>query len=514
MIVVSVLLLTIGKLSDIFGRVRLFNLGFLIFTLGSILLYLTPNTGDIGALELILFRIIQAVGGSFIMANSFALITDNFKESERGFAISINSLASVSGVSIGIVVGGVLSVIYWRDIFLLSVPLGIFGTAWSYLKLKETSPRKKQKIDVMGNVLMAAGLISLLIGVTYGITPYKQSPMGWTNPMVILALIIGTLLIVFFILWEGRIESPMLNIHLFRNRTLAIGSFTAFISAMGMMGLLYMLTLLFQGVWLPLHGYSFSITPLWAGIYMLPLTVSMGIFGIIAGRLADRSGAKWLVIFGLLLSGVSLFILSFLSYNFLYYKMMILLILFGLGYAFFNSPNIASVMSTVPPQERGSASGTLNNMRNTGYVTSMGIFFSILIAGISTTLPSAITSAINSAGASSLDKTVSNMPPTVAIFGSFLGINPIPSFIPNGINLPASTISIIEGNTWFSEVFSGPFMSSLDVVLFFASGITIIAALISILRKDRRYEDSLETIARTKKESENNSNKLDNHGKL
>ena len=214
MIVVSVLLLTIGKLSDIFGRVRLFNLGFLIFTMGSILLYLTPNTADIGALEIILFRIIQAVGGSFIMANSFALITDNFKESERGFAISINSLASVSGVSIGIVVGGVLSVIYWRDIFLLSVPLGIFGTAWSYLKLKETSPRKKQKIDVLGNVLMAAGLISLLIGVTYGITPYKQSPMGWTNPMVILALIIGTLLIVFFILWEGRIESPMLNIHL------------------------------------------------------------------------------------------------------------------------------------------------------------------------------------------------------------------------------------------------------------------------------------------------------------
>ena len=293
MIVVSVLLLTIGKLSDIFGRVRLFNLGFLIFTLGSILLYLTPNTGDIGALELILFRIIQAVGGSFIMANSFALITDNFKESERGFAISINSLASVSGVSIGIVVGGVLSVIYWRDIFLLSVPLGIFGTAWSYLKLKETSPRKKQKIDVLGNVLMAAGLISLLIGVTYGITPYKQSTMGWTNPMVILSLIIGTLLIAFFILWEGKTESPMLNIHLFRNRTFAIGSFTAFISAMGMMGLLYMLTLLFQGVWLPLHGYSFSITPLWAGIYMLPLTVTMGIFGIIAGRLADRSGAKY-----------------------------------------------------------------------------------------------------------------------------------------------------------------------------------------------------------------------------
>ena len=507
MIVVSVLLLTVGKLSDMFGRVRLFNLGFLIFTIGSLLLYLTPNTGDTGAIEIIIFRIIQAVGGSFIMANSFAIITDNFKESERGFAISINSVASVSGVSIGIVIGGILSVIYWRDVFLISVPLGIFGTAWSYLKLRETSSRKKQKIDIVGNILMASGFVILLIGVTYGITPYKLSPMGWGNPLVILSLVSGTIIIALFILWEGRTTNPMLNIHLFRNRNFAIGSFTGFISAMGMMGLLYMLTLLFQGIWLPLHGYSFSITPLWAGIYMLPLTVSMGIFGIIAGRLSDRSGAEWLIVVGLLLSGISLILLSFLSYNFPYYQMMILLVIFGMGYGFFNSPNIASVMSTVPPHERGSASGTLNNMRNTGYVASMGVFFSILIAGVSSSLPTSITAALNNLGANELDKTLSAMPPTVAIFGSFLGINPVKSFIVSTGNIPASTISLIEGNTWFSEVFAKPFMSSLSIVFYFAAGISILAAMVSIFRSGKGNEESISVDATVYAEGTGNNNK-------
>ncbi|MCL5733042.1 MAG: MFS transporter, partial [Candidatus Thermoplasmatota archaeon] len=284
MIVISVLLLTVGKLSDMFGRVRLFNLGFLIFTVASVLLYLTPGRSDTGALEIIIFRIIQAVGGSFIMANSFAIISDNFNPDQRGFAISINSVASVSGVSIGIVLGGILSVIYWRDVFLLSVPLGIFGTVWSYLKLKETSPRKKHRIDVAGNVLFGSGLVIFLLGVTYGITPYRNSPMGWENPLVILALTAGAVLLVVFVVWEMRSEYPMFNLKLFRSRGFSIGSLTGFISAMGMMGLLYMLTLLFQGVWLPLHGVPYSITPLWAGIYMLPMTVSMGLFGILAGR--------------------------------------------------------------------------------------------------------------------------------------------------------------------------------------------------------------------------------------
>lgn len=490
MIVISVLLVTMGKLSDMFGRVRLFNLGFLIFTIASILLFLTPGRGDTGALEIIAFRIIQAVGGSFIMANSFAIITDNFSISERGFAISVNSVASVSGVSIGIVLGGILSVIYWRDVFLLSVPLGIFGTVWSYLKLKETSPMKKQKIDVAGNVLFGSGLIIFLLGVTYGITPYGQSPMGWGSPFVIAALVSGSAILAAFVLWETRTDHPMFNLRLFRSRGFSIGSFSGFISAMGMMGLLYMLTLLFQGVWLPLRGVPFSLTPLWAGIYMLPMTVSMGVFGIISGKVSDRYGQRWLTVAGLLISALSLLGLASLSYDFSYIQMGVLITLFGAGYGLFNTPNISAAMSSVPPSDRGSASGMLNNMRNTGYVASMGVFFSILIAGLATSLPSHITIALDSVGAPSMIPYLSGMPPTVAIFGAFLGINPAGAIIGSLPSLPLSvssaTISLLKGNMWFPGVLAPSFMDSLDIVFYVISGITILASIVSFFRNDRK----------------------------
>ncbi len=490
MIVISVLLVTVGKLSDMFGRVRLFNMGFLIFTVASVLLYLTPGRSDTGALEIIIFRIIQAVGGSFIMANSFAIISDNFNPNQRGFAISINSVASVSGVSIGIVLGGILSVIYWRDVFLLSVPLGIFGIVWSYLKLKETSPRKKQRIDVAGNILFGSGLVVFLLGVTYGITPYRNSPMGWENPLVILALAAGAVLLVLFVVWEMRSEYPMFNLKLFRSRGFSIGSLTGFISAMGMMGLLYMLTLLFQGVWLPLHGVPYSLTPLWAGIYMLPMTVSMGLFGILAGRISDRYGQRMLTVIGLLISALSLLGLTFLPYNFSYVKMGILITIFGAGYGLFNSPNISAVMNSVPASDRGSASGMLNNMRNTGYVASMGVFFSILIAGLATSLPLHITSALNSAGATSLVPYLSSMPPTEAIFGAFLGINPVGAImaaIPRlPAAIPASTVKLLEGNSWFPGVLAPSFMNALDTVFYVISAITIFGSIVSFFRNERK----------------------------
>ncbi len=394
MIVVSVLLLTIGRLSDMYGRVRLFNLGFLIFTIGSILLYLTPGTGYTAATELIIFRIVQAVGGSFIMANSFAIITDNFPSEGRGFALSINSVAAVSGVSIGIVLGGFLSVIYWRDVFLISVPVGIFGTFWSYFRLKETSMKKRDRLDIPGNILFAAGIIILLIGVTYGITPYGKNPMGWTNPFVIISLLTGTLLLIIFPFIEKKSGNPMFRIDFFKIKGFSIGNFTAFISAMEMMGLMYMLTILFQGVWLPIHGYPFYITPLWAGIYILPMTVSMGLFGILGGRLSDRYGFRILTSAGLFISAFSLVLLAFLPYNFSYYLMGIILVIFGIGYGLFNAPNISAVMSVVPPEARGTASGMVNTMRNTGYTASMGLFFSILIYGLSKSLPVTISSSL------------------------------------------------------------------------------------------------------------------------
>lgn len=477
------------------------------------MLYLTPNSGDLGALEIIIFRIIQAIGGSFILANSFAIIADNFEESERAFAISLNSVASVSGVSIGIVIGGILSVIYWRDVFLISVPLGAFGTVWSYAKLKESSPRRDHKIDIVGNLLMASGMIVILLGVTYGITPYGASIMGWGNPLVLLSIIGGSALLVIFVLWERKANNPMLDLHMFRFRNFSIGSITGFISAMSIMGLLYMLTLLFQGIWLPLHGYSFSITPLWAGIYMLPMTISMGVFGVVAGKLSNKTRIKWFTVFGLILSGMSLFFLSLLPYNFKYYQMMIMLVIFGMGYGLFNSPNIASVMSSVPPQDRGSASGMLNNMRNTGYVASMGVFFSILISGLSSNLPASLSNALNKAGASSVSGTVSKMPPSVAIFGSFLGINPVSHFIPPVNNLSSSTISLIEGNTWFSQAFSMPFMSSLDTVYYVSGAIAIVAGLISVLRTNRIDEIPSSKLYGEDSKQETKDNKQDHNPK-
>ena len=489
MIVTAVLLVTIGRLSDIFGRVKLFNLGFAIFTLGSILLYFTPGKGNTGALELIIFRIVQAVGGSFIFANSFAIITDNFKKEERGFALGINAIAATAGMSIGIVVGGVLATINWRYIFLVSVPVGIVGTVWSYLKLKETSPKIKQRLDIPGNITFAGGLIILLVGVTYGIAPYKSSPMGWGNPWVRVALIIGIALLVLFPFVERKVKQPMFNLSLFKIRGFTAGSFAGMISSMGMMGFMFMIIILFQGIWLPIHGYHYASVPFWAGIYMLPMTVAMGIFGPIAGRLSDRHGQRWIASFGLIISGIALLLLVLLPADFLYVFMAILLFLFGAGMGMFTAPNTSAVMSSVPPEVRGAASGMLSTLRNVGTTASMGIFFTILILGLTTTLPHTLSSAVYAAGGGgTLATEMSKLPPTEAIFGALLGINPAKVIL---VRLPACAISSIPhsaivtmtARTWFPTIFAPAFMKSLHIVFYAGAAIVFVGAIISIFRE-------------------------------
>ena len=489
MIVTAVLLVTIGRLSDIFGRVRLFNLGFLIFTIGSILLYLTPGKGDTGALELIFFRIVQAVGGSFIFANSYAIITDNFKKEERGFALGINAIAATAGMSIGIVVGGILATINWRYIFLVSVPVGIVGTIWSYLKLKETSPKTKQKLDIPGNITFAGGLIILLVGVTYGIAPYKSSPMGWGNPWVITALIIGALLLVLFPFVERKVKQPMFNLSLFKIRGFAAGSLAGMISSMGIMGFMFMIIILFQGIWLPIHGYHYASVPFWAGIYMLPMTVAMGIFGPIAGRFSDRHGQRWLASFGLIVSGIALLLLVLLPADFIYIFMAILLFMFGAGMGMFTAPNTSAVMSSVSPDVRGSASGMLTTLRNVGTTASMGIFFTILILGLTTSLPSTLSSAVIAAhGGSTLAGEMSKLPPTEAIFGALLGINPakvILGLLPTAVvaKIPTSAIATMTARTWFPTIFAPAFIKSLHIVFYVGAAIVFAGAIISILRE-------------------------------
>ncbi len=496
MIALSALLVSIGKLSDIFGRVRIFNLGFLIFTIGSILLYMAPGTGYTIALELIIFRIVQAIGGSFIMANTFAIITDNFSPRERGFAISINSVAAVSGVSIGIVLGGILATIYWRDIFLVSIPVGIFGTFWSYTKLKDKRERAARHIDISGNIIYAVGFIVLLLGVTYGITPYKNNPMGWTNPMVIAALITGTAMLIILPFIEKRAKSPIFDAKLFRSRNFSISVFTAFVSALGMMGLMYMLTLIFQGIWLPIHGYGYSVTPLWAGIYMLPLPISMGIFGVLSTKLSLRFDPRVLTTAGLFISAFSLLALVLLTYDFSYIFLSIVITIFGIGYGIFNVPNLTVAMSSVPPSERGTTSGVLNTMRNAGYTASIGAFFSILILGLALYYPGAITSALSGEQATSLTSYFSGIPPTEILFSTFLGLNTVKDVlttVPQGVlsGISANTIGTITGHHWFPETIAPAFMTSMHDVFYVGFGITAFAGIISMFRKPVEYpEDS------------------------
>jgi len=489
MIVTAVLLVTIGRLSDIFGRVRLFNLGFLIFTIGSILLYLTPGKGDTGALELIFFRIIQAVGGAFIFANSYAIITDNFKKEERGFALGINAIAATAGMSIGIVIGGVLATINWRYIFLVSVPVGIVGTVWSYLKLKETSPKIKQKLDIPGNITFAGGLIILLIGVTYGIAPYKSSAMGWGNPWVIIALVIGAVLLVLFPFVERKVKQPMFNLSLFKIRGFAAGSIAGMVSSMGMMGFMFMIIILFQGIWLPMHGYAYASVPFWAGIYMLPMTIAMGIFGPIAGKYSDKHGQKWLATTGLVVSGIALLLLVLMPADFIYIFMGILLFVFGAGMGMFTAPNVSAVMSSVPPDVRGSASGMLNTLRNVGTTASMGIFFTILILGLTATLPHTLSSAVlNAGGGPKLAGAMSALPPTEAIFGALLGINPAKAILElyPSIAISPSAYATITARTWFPTIFAPAFIKSLHIVFYTGAAIVFTGALISLLREPLR----------------------------
>ncbi|MEM0140003.1 MAG: MFS transporter [Ferroplasma sp.] len=494
MIVTAVLLVTIGRLSDIFGRVKLFNLGFAIFTIGSILLYLTPNKGDLGALELIFFRIIQAVGGSFLMANSYAIIIDNFPKGERGTALGINAIAGTAGMSIGIVLGGILSAINWRYVFLVSVPVGIIGTVWSYLKLKETSPKLKSKLDIPGNITFGAGLIILLVGVTYGLVPYKASTMGWGNPWVIAALIIGAAMLVAFPFVESKVKQPMFRLELFKIRGFTAGSFAGMVSGMGMMGMMFMIILLFQGIWLPLHGYSYSSVPFWAGIFMLPMTIAMGIFGPLSGKLSDKHGSRGIATIGLVVSAFAILVMATLTYHFLYIEMAILLFLFGAGMGMFTAPNTAAVMSSVPADVRGSASGMLTTLRNIGTTASMGIFFTILIVGMSSILPGTLVSGLTTAGvSSSIAHKFSILPPTDAIFSALLGINPITEIVSlEGLAayIPASVLKAIEVRTFFPHVFAPAFMSSLRKVFYVAFLITAVGVILSYIREPIKHRKS------------------------
>jgi len=497
MIVTAVLLVSVGRLSDIYGRVRLFNFGFLVFTIGSILLSITPGRGDTAGTELILFRIVQAVGGSFLFANSAAIITDSFGPAERGKAMGINQIAGLAGSLIGLILGGILASLNWRFVFLVSVPVGILGTAWSYLKLKDTSVRHEgQKVDIPGNVTFAGGLTLILIGLTYGLMPYGSSSMGWGNPWVISSLIVGLGMLVAFVFIERAVDHPMFNMSLFRNRAFATGSFAGMIQSMGMGGIMFMVIILLQGIWLPLHGYSYSSVPFWAGIYTIPMMAGFVVFGPLSGAISDKTGARTISTVGMAVGAVALLLLTTLSYNFSYPIFAVLLFVLGSGMGLFAAPNITAIMNSVPPQLRGTASGMRATLQNSGQTASMGIFFTVVLISITSGLPKAMTSALVTAGASPLIPFLSNIPATSALFSAFLGYNPMqtilgffPSSYVNSIISPSS-LNILEGKTWFPTALAGTFMTALHTAFYVAAILFIVAAILSALRGKRYiYEE-------------------------
>jgi MFS family permease len=490
-LVTATLLLSCGRLSDMYGRVKFYNIGFAIFTLGSILLFLTPDKGDAGALEIIAFRIVQAVGASFTFSNSAAILTDAFPADERGKALGLNMMAFLSGQFVGLILGGILAAYNWRYVFLVSVPVGILGTVWAYLKLKETPlPKRARKIDVWGNITFVGGLTIFLIGITYALLPYGQDPMGWGNPLVIASLIIGALLLATFPIIESRVEDPMFSLSLFRIRVFSFANTAGFLSALARGGMMFLLIMLLQGIWLPLHGYSYESTPFWAGIFMLPLTAGFVIMGPLSGWLSDKYGSRLFATTGLVLIAISFLMLAMLPYDFDFPVFAVALLIMGLGNGMFGSPNIAAIMNSVPPEERGVASGMRSMLQNSGMVVSMALFFTIVILSLTHLFPPELATSLTSAGAPDLITPMSTIPPTGALFAAFLGYNPVHAIL---VTLPAAvvagisptTMATLTGTTWFPTTLAHAFMPSLRISFYIGALISLIAAVLASLTGSR-----------------------------
>ena len=487
-LVSATLLLGFGRLSDIYGRVKLFKVGFLIFTVGSILLYLTPGTGDAGAIEIIIFRIIQAVGAAFLMANGSALLTDAFPVSERGKALGINMVAFMSGQFIGLLLGGILAIYDWRFVFLVSVPFGLLGTIWSFLKLKEISWKDpNKKIDIIGNVVFVASITSILLGITYGLMPYGSDAMGWNNPWVIGAMVIGFILLAVFPFIENRVENPMFRMDLFKVKMFSYANLAGFLNALGRGGMMFMLIILLQGIWLPLHGYSYESTPFWAGVYMLPLTLGVVVMGPISGMLSDKYGPRWIATFGMVISTTAFLVLAALPYDFGYLEFGAAIFLMGLGQGMFSSPNTASIMNAVSSRDRGVASGMITTVIMTAFTVSMAMFFTIVIVGITQKFPGAMTASLSSIGAVQLAPVLSSIPPTGALFSAFLGFNPVTTIL-GGLphqfvaSIPSGTLTTLTGTTWFPSTLAEAFMPALRLSFYIGAAFCAVAAILSALR--------------------------------
>jgi MFS family permease len=484
MVVTAVLVVSFGRLGDMFGRVRMFNMGFLIFSLFSILLSVSWMQGTAAGWYLIIMRILQGIGGAMLFANSSAILTDAFPANQRGMALGLNQVAGIAGSFIGLVLGGVLGPVGWRWVFLVSVPFGVMGTVWSYLKLKELGVRKPARLDLWGNVTFAVGLIAVLVGITYGIQPYGSHVMGWTSPMVLTLIIGGAAVLAAFCYIETKVTDPMFRLSLFRIRPFTAGNIAALLSGLGRGGLMFILIIWLQGIYLPLHGYSFEDTPLWAGIAMLPLTVGFLAAGPISGYLSDRFGARPFATGGMVLAALSFVLLEILPVNFNYMEFALILFLNGAGMGLFASPNRAGIMNSLPADQRGVGAGMSATFQNSAMVLSIGIFFSLIILGLSNSLPSHLYAGLTAQGVpAAAANSLAHLPPTAVMFAALLGYNPIQMLLGSTLNhLPASHVAYLTGHSFFPSLISAPFQSGLQVAFDFSIAACLIAAVASLLR--------------------------------
>jgi MFS family permease len=492
LIVSSVLVVSVGRLGDIFGRVRMYNLGFVIYTLASLLLTIDWMHGAAGADWLIGFRIVQGVGAAFLIGNSAAILTDAFPASQRGLALGINNVVGISGQFIGLVLGGILAPIDWRLIFLVSVPPGIFGTIWSYKMLRDTGMRSREPVDWPGNVTFALGLILLMIGITHGIQPYGGHPMGWTSPFVLGTIGVGVLLLSAFVVIEARTAHPMFNLALFKIRAYTFGVFSSFLSALARGGLMFMLIIWLQGIWLPTHGYSFGSTPLWAGIHMLPLTFGILLAGPLSGFLSDRYGARYFATGGMIGSAIGFILLESLPIGFSYPEFAAILFLMGVSMGAFASPNRAGVMNSLPARDRGAGGGMNQTFQNSAQVLSIGIFFTLMIVGLAGSLHQTLATGLASHGVPPhTAASVADLPPVSVLFAAFLGYNPIERLVPAHVlhHLSAPSQAALTSHGYFASLIAEPFKSGLHEAFAFAIAACLVAAAASWSRGGRYIAD-------------------------
>ena len=368
------------------------------------------------------------------------------------------------------------------------MPFGLFGTVWSYLKLKEIGQRHRARIDWPGNITFAIGLILVMIGITYGIEPAGGSDMGWTSLTVRSALILGVLFLVAFALIEARHPEPMFRLPLFKIKAFTFGTLSTFLSAVGRGGLMFMLIIWLQGIWLPQHGYSFEQTPLWAGVFMLPLTAGFLLAGPLSGFLSDRLGARYFATGGMIGAAISFILLMQLPIDFNYPEFAAILLFNGLSMGAFAAPNRAAIMNSLPARDRGAGGGMNSTFQNSAQVLSIGIFFTLMINGLSATLSTTLTQGLMAHGVPhAVAQHVANLPPVSILFAAFLGYNPIQTLVGPQVldHLSAADRATLTGHSFFSNLISAPFHSGLTEAFIFAAIVCLIAAATSWSRGAR-----------------------------